>query len=175
MILVRPLKVVGDFAYVPLTKNYSAIIDAEDAELIGQYNWCATEEKRKDGSICKVYAKRSIRTPGNKIVTQLMHKLILPIESGYEVDHIDGNSLNNRKTNLRKCTRSENARNCKIKYDNKTGVKVVCWAKHAKKFVVKIRFKGKQKHLGYFSSIDEAAEEYAKWSKELHGSFGRVS
>jgi hypothetical protein len=73
------------------------------------------------------------------------------------VDHIDGNPQNNNISNLRFATTTENARNTKIKVDNTSGIKGVCFNKATNKWQAQIRFDGKRAHLGYFETIEEAA------------------
>jgi hypothetical protein len=81
----------GKIAYIPLTRNLQAIVDAEDYEWLNQYKWHARVSA--DGMI---YAKRQVRGHG-----VYMHRLIMQPPQGMVVDHINGNSLDNRRCNLR--------------------------------------------------------------------------
>ncbi len=100
----------------------------------------------------------------------LTHRLIFMFHHGYfpqEVDHIDGNKHNNKIENLRAATRSENAKNQKLKTSNTSGHKNVAWAKREQKWRVRLTVNGKDKHIGYF--IDrELADLVAIESCNLH-------
>lgn len=103
IILIRKLRVVGDIAYVPLTKGKEAIIDAELAPLVGQYNWYAEQ-----GYKTLWYAARGGGKGKSKV---LLHRQILGAKPGEEVDHEDGDGLNCRRSNIRIATHQENMRN----------------------------------------------------------------
>lgn len=88
-----------------------------------------------------------------------------------EVDHIDGNGLNNKWCNLREASRMENNRNYPKPKTNTSGYKGVSWAKHVNKWLAKICANNKQCHLGYFDDPVLAHEAYCKAADELHGAF----
>jgi len=87
------------------------------------------------------------------------HRLIWLGVYGYlpeEVDHKDRIRHHNWIDNLRSATKSENQKNTKIRKDNKSGIKGVCWYKHIKKWTVQISIDTKQKTIGRFKDFDEA-------------------
>ena len=170
---VRPIRVVGDIAFVPLTKGYEAIIDAADVHLVEEHNWCAKVFHRKDGSIQTVYAVRSERSGGKQHEIR-MHRVLADTPDGMETDHHDGNGLNNRQSNLRDATRSQNQHNQRVRADNSSGAKGVGWDKTKGKWRVRIGLNGKVRSLGRYTDINEASAAYAKASAEFHGKFGRV-
>ena len=92
----------------------------------------------------------------------LIHRLIwawhgYSLEPNQDIDHIDGNGLNNRIENLRPTSRKQNLENTKsARKDSKSGVKGVCWHKGTKKWGAQIQHNGKKIHLGCYESIDEA-------------------
>ena len=89
----------------------------------------------------------------------MAHRLIFMFHHGYlpiEVDHIDGNKMNNRIENLRPATHSENLKNQKIKINNVSGLKNVGWARREQKWRVRLTVNGKDKHIGYFKDRDLA-------------------
>ena len=86
-----------------------------------------------------------------------------------EVDHIDGDKLNNRKENLRECTRANNLKNRKLNHNNKTGHKGVFWYDYNdyQKWRAYITLNGKQTYLGYFDNIEDAIHA-RKEAEEKH-------
>lgn len=112
------------------------------------------------------------RTVDKKAV--YIHRVIMSAKAGETVDHINGNPLDNRKSNLRVCTQSDNLCNTAIRKDNKSGVKGVSWAKHVKKWCAQIKYQGEKFHLGYFNNVDEAATAYQKAALKLHKEFSRI-
>lgn len=105
-----------------------------------------------------------------------VHRLIFLMHHGYlpaVLDHINGDTSDNRIDNLRACNKSQNACNSKIRSDNTSGVKGVCWKKGRGKWRAYIQVKGKQLHLGHFDDL-ELAELVVSEARELyHGKFAR--
>jgi len=104
-----------------------------------------------------------------------MHREIIRAPEGLLVDHIDGNGLNNRKSNLRLCTHSQNTynrrpnRNCSSRY------KGISFHKMSKKWEVAICCKGKREHLGRFDDEVKAALAYDRKAKQLFGEFAYLN
>jgi len=128
----------------PNIQNCVFIIDKDDYEKVYGYWW---------GNVSNGY----IGAKG-----MALHRFLTNCPKGLEVDHKNGNKLDNRKENLRICSRKENSRNAKISKRNTSGYKGVRWAKNEKKWVAGIIFNGKNVHLGYFTCKHEAAREYNK-------------
>lgn len=164
---IRPIRVEGNVAYVPLTKGYEAVIDAEDVPLVEGWCWRASIE---DGI---VYAKRTHNVNGKRINVR-MHRLLMGSPQGLEIDHRDGNGLNNRRSNLRVATSSQNKQNQGIRADNTSGFKGVTWVKRDRKWQARIEVGGKRRFLGLFKTPEAAHAAYVAANAELHGSFGRV-
>lgn len=171
---IRPIRVEGQVAYVPLTKGYTAIIDTADVAIVEGFNWCALECKAADGTMRAVYATRTVRGPGFKRHC-MMHRVIADTPEGMDTDHRDGDGLNNRRGNLRQATRSQNARNMRMKAVNTSGIKGVSWHKASNRWRATINTGTGLKHLGSFKCTTAAAIVYAKASRDLHGEFGRVA
>lgn len=115
---------------------------------------------------------RYIRFDGYMI---LAHRLawfysygVWPVEM---IDHIDGNRENNRLTNLREATMSQNACNGALRSTNKSGYRGVSWEKRKQRWVARIVKHGKQHVLGLFKTPEDARDAYLKAAKELHGEF----
>jgi hypothetical protein len=92
-----------------------------------------------------------------------------------EIDHRNGDPSDNRLTNLRLATRSQNIANTRLRIDTTSGVKGVTWNKRDGNWMAQIRVNGKQIFLGYFDAIEDAAEAYRIASKEHFGDFANTS
>lgn len=105
-----------------------------------------------------------------------LHRMIFLYHHGYltdglQVDHIDGDKINNRIENLRESTTAQNSYNSKLRVDNKSGVKGISWFKG--KWVVHVRIPGKHLYLGRFVTLEEAKAVIEKARNEHHGDFAR--
>ena len=164
----RPIRVEGDDALITLTKGYKAVIDAADVPLIEGSNWCAMVGRNT------VYAVRNDRS-GSKRRTLYLHRVLMGEPEGMEVDHIDCDGLNcRRSTNLRNATPAENKRNTRRPVTNTSGIKGVSWHRSSAKWRAHIKLDGKQRQLGAFNCPTAAAVAYVKASARLHGEFGRT-
>lgn len=161
----RKIRIEGDIAYVPLTQGYEAVIDASDVAIVKAYTWKATVDTRR------VYATTNVGGRENKTGMR-MHRLIMDAPDGVDVDHIDHNGINNRRNNMRLCTRSENLQNQRKRIDNTSGFKGVHYYKRTGRWRAYIMLEGKERHLGYFDTPELAYDAYCTASKELHGDYG---
>lgn len=107
-------------------------------------------------------------TVNGKRISVYMHREILGVEPGDEVDHIDQNKLNNSRGNLRICTRSANMQN-RHRKDNKSGYKGVYLQYRNNGWAAQIRIDGKSKYLGYFKCPRQAARAYDSAAREAFG------
>lgn len=148
---------------IPITKGYVALIEDESYELVSQFKWHAAEDLRT------VYAATRVKKDGKR-VTVKMHRLIMGNPLG-KVDHINGNGLDNRISNLRVATDSQNACNRRTPTHNKSGFKGVWWHKRYQHWQASISVNGKRKHLGVFDTKEDAARAYNEAAKQHHGEF----
>jgi len=155
-----------------LTQGKIALVDDEDYEWLNQYRWYAHKKTKHSFS-----AGRNIPLDNRKQRSQKMHRLILGLERGdkRECDHIDGNSLNNQRNNLRICSRHQN--NCNRKsYSNSTSTyKGVSWNRLLKKWRADIQVNNKHILLGSFAFEKEAAQAYNRAAKKYFGEFARLN
>lgn len=150
---------------IKLTKGYVAFVDDEDYDNLIGLNWYACQCNKK------VYARASL--PNDKKV--FMHRYLLECMSDREIDHKDGNGLNNQRVNLRECTRQQNACN-RSKSKNTTSVYLgVSWRKERSKWRAGIKKNDKYTHLGYFNSECDAAIAYNNAAKSLNGEFANLN
>lgn len=111
----------------------------------------------------------------NKRITKSLHQIIMgEIPKGMVIDHIDGNPLNNQKSNLRICTPQQNQFNQR-KTRGVSKYKGVSWYKNYKKWMAKIKFNGRTYNLGYFNTEIQAAKAYDEKAKEIFGEFANLN
>jgi|WetSurMetagenome_2_1015567.scaffolds.fasta_scaffold284616_1 hypothetical protein len=149
---------------INLTQNKFAIIDENDFEKVNQFKW------HFDGR----YASRNVpKYENNK--SKGMHRFILNPSKGMEVDHKNLNSLDNRRSNLRIATRSQNMMNRDATRVSKTGVKGVSWNKRDKRWVANLKLLSKTIYLGSFKDIESAKIAYNNGAKKYCGKFARLN
>ena len=143
-----------------------AMVDDEDYDRIAKYKWTADQRKNV------AYAVRVIRTNGKQRTVRL-HQFVMETESGQQVDHIDGNGLNNQKANLRLCNHSQNAANVKRRRTSNTTsrYKGVVWNSDNCCWCVYLKCGTKSKNGGSFDSEIAAAARYDELAKAEFGEF----
>jgi hypothetical protein len=158
--------------------GYKVLIDDEDYEKLPKTK--CNVKIRRNGYIYFYYRKYSHSKflDGDKNCYEciFLHRFLCGIKYRDKeiVDHINGNTLDNRKCNLRICTNAENLRNQKRSKRNKTGYKGVSFDKNRKKYKACIRVNGIGIFLGRFNNPIVAYEAYCEASKKYHGEFGRT-
>ena len=143
---------------IKLTKGYVAIVSDCFYENLNRYKWCTYLMRGKP------YAARKTRDLSGKQHTIYMHREILGLAVGDKslVDHVNGETLNNRIENLRQCSNSQNLMNSSCHRDSLSSYKGVSWHKFKQKWRVSIFVNGHSKHIGYFENEYEAAKAYDK-------------
>lgn len=155
-----------------LTQNQIALVDDEDYEFLVNFNsWCATTHKRR-----KTFYAVSSKMVGDKCKNFFMHRLLLNISSNdLFVDHIDGNGLNNQRSNLRICTRNENQQNRPKNKNNKSGYKGVYWNTERGKWQADIMVDKKKVYLGRFDNVELAAKAYKDAALKYHAEYANIN
>lgn len=155
------------YLHIALTQGKIALVDAVDFDWLNQWNWCAHYNKNSG----LWYAERVDVSTGRRI-TYAMHRMILGCSSEERGDHKNGDGLDNRRNNLRKCTQADNAKNHRRYQTNKSGFSGVafvsknCWRAYIN--ADKVR-----KHLGCYRTPEEASKAYQAAAIELFGEFNR--
>lgn len=153
---------------VPLTQNLFSVVDAVDAKMVGRYCWQARRGTHTD------YAIRTSRATGEPKSTVFMHRLILNPPRDMEVDHRDGDGLNNRRTNLRMCSHVQNSRNQRSRCGS-SEYKGVSWDGNAQKWRASIKQEGRCVYLGSFGTEVSAARAYNEAAVNRFGQFACVN
>ena len=155
-------RIVENIVYIELKRNdgtiMETVIDLDDFDKINSYNSWLSQYSPKTKSY---YAYSSIKI-NNKWTSVQMHRVVMDnLESKLQVDHINHNTLDNRKSELRLVTPSKNQWNQK----NPLGY---CWNNYHKKWHVRIRIDYKSIHIGYFDNEEEARNAYLKAKSIYH-------
>ncbi len=150
---------------VQLTRGFSTIVDSDQYDRVSWYSWYSGTKSKKGSiyAICNQF----------KATHYNLSNFILDVPNGIIVDHINGDTLDNRKSNLRVVTKSQNAQNSRkpVRAKGTTSkYKGVNWDKTRNCWRASI-----QMSLGRFSSELEAAKAYDKKAKELFGDFARLN
>lgn len=135
------------------------LCDLEDWEYLKSYTWFQTHQ----GYV------RSDSGPGYR----LFHLSVVDKPEGMDVDHINGNPLDNRKVNLRVCTHQENCMNQQRCIKNTSGISGVTWYAAKEKWRAQIVVEGLHIHLGYFDNLDDAAKCRRSAEVRYFGSFAK--
>lgn len=155
----RHAVIEGSIAKIPLgidAKDGYSLVDI-DLAWIDKYQWY----KAKTG-----YAVAWVG--GEKLY---MHRLIMDKPNGKMIDHINHDTLDNRISNLRLATHSQNQRNRKLSKRNTSGVHGVSWAKNERSWTVRIRVGKRYLNLGYFEDINEAKKVRQEAEIKYYGVF----
>jgi hypothetical protein len=140
---------------IRLAGGQVALVDAEDYEWLSKFSW----------SLASRYAKRRAGK-----TSKLMHREIMNSPPGLDVDHINGDGLDNRRANLRLAGRGQNVANQKPKEGRYKGV-----SKNGKRYMARIKVHYKSRFLGLFDTPEEAAKMYDFAAKRYFGQFANLN
>lgn len=159
--MVKEIKLGGKHSNGSVT-----LVDDDDFTAFSSFNWVLSYNG---------YAIRYLTVDG-KSISIALHREIAKTPKGLEVDHINGNRLDNTKSNLRNTTHAENLRNQRrTKINTTSKYKGVSWISEKKKWRVEIKKNYKSKHLGYFDNEHDAARMYNFWATDLFGEYAHLN
>lgn len=143
---------------IPLTQGKEAIVDEGWFAFLNQWKW----------HYLNGYA---VRTDHSKTKNRRvhMHRLINQTPEGLQTDHVNGDTLDNRKVNLRSLTNVDNMRNSKLGTKNTSGLRGVSWGKSVNKWTAQISVHNKVIHLGCFVDKYDAHRAYLQACSKFHG------
>lgn len=154
---------------IPLARNLVALVDEEDYPLVSQYKWWLSYPH-----IQGLFYARTVTYLNGKRREIALHRLIMGFPEGKEIDHINGDGLDNRRSNLRICNRAENMHNSRKQKNNKSGYKGVILTRSGN-WRASIGVNGKCISLGTFYSAIDAAKRYDEEAKKLYGEFAALN
>lgn len=151
---------------IMISKGHVTIVDTEDYPLLSKYRWFALPRGRT------YYAYGHVGRESGKVISAFVHRLILNAPVGIQVDHINGDGLDNRRANLRLCTIAGNQHNRHTAW-GASKYKGVTWHKQKGKWQAQIQSNYKNIFLGLFDDEVAAARAYDVAALNLFGEFAR--
>jgi hypothetical protein len=154
----------------PLWRERFALVDDEDIERVSQRKWWVT-----GGKYQYVYTQKRV---GGKQVNTYLHRLIMGVDGATRrvlVDHVNGDTLDNRRANLRLCDKTRNGYNRGSDVNTSSQYKGVSWRKDTAKWVAQITAEGQHYGLGAFIDEVDAAKAYDEAARRLHGEFAYLN
>lgn len=156
---------------IRLTGGLYALVDDQDFEKLSRYRWRVNAQGY---AVRREYTRISKGVRHGKDIR--MHRQIMDEPEGLEVDHKNGNGLDNQRPNLRVATHRQNMFNRRKQSNNKSGFIGVSWSKQNKKWYACIGLPNrKTKCIGFFDDVIEAAKAYNQVALELRGRFARLN
>jgi hypothetical protein len=149
---------------VPLAGGHVLLIDAEDWTQFCKYTWQALQAPNGN----TFYARGKVAGK-----PEYLHRLLMDAPADKDVDHRNGEGLDNRRGNLRLCTESQNLGNSRIRVDNTSGYKGV--HRFCGRWRARIALNGKRRSLGMFADPWEAAQAYNRAALEQWGEFALLN
>lgn len=157
---------------IALTRGFFALVDDEDYERVAQFRWCVQSSRKGNP-----YVVRGVNAGGTRR-SMLMHRFIMGVDgepATLTVDHINGDPLDNRRSNLRLCTNKENLWNQSARKGGTSEYRGVSWNRRVRKWTAFIGVDGKNKYLGCYIDEADAARAYNREALEYFGNFARLN
>ena len=156
---------------IRLTQGQVATVDADDYGRLNQHKWYALWSKNTRS----FYAARKSRGEEGARREIQMHRVVMNTPQHLQTDHINHDTLDNRRENLRNCTRAENQHNSRPHVRGVSAFKGVSWHKLRAKWQAKIMVAGRRKFLGLFPDEVEAAKAYDEAAAQHFGGFAHIN
>jgi hypothetical protein len=170
-------KIVDNYVVVYYTQNdgktFEILFDLEDLELVQNLSYSIGITKCKHGTkpYAKIYKYLGMIEGKPKYKAFYLHRILLNFPDSF-VDHINHNTLDNRKSNLRLCTNEQNTKHKHGKNkNNKSGYRNVSWSEYYNKWLVQLQIDGKNHCLGKFSNVHDAGAFAKEMRRIYYGEF----
>lgn len=147
----------------------------ETGDLVWRYN---RSPRARSGAAVGIVHASGYKVTHIRKKNYLVHRLVWALHHGKypsQLDHINGNKLDNRIENLRECTSRQNGANKGLQRNNKTGFKGVSYCSRQNRYQATCRVDGKKKWLGYFDSAEAASSAYQQFAMKAHGDFYKAT
>lgn len=167
--MTQPEMAMTKFSLIQLSDELVTLVDSDHYEKLNSWNWCATENDRG-----KYYAHRRVRDETGKNWNIYMQRFLLDAGPGMYVDHINGNTLDNRMQNLRFCTPSQNGAN-RRKSSGTSKYKGVFWNSQRSVWQAALKTGGRRYYLGSFLVEEDAASAYDAKALATWGEFALLN
>lgn len=152
---------------IPLTQGKFALVDDEDFEELNKRKWCLSH-----GYAVSALPRGGKKTQNGRIIR--MHRVIMNVPAGTFIDHKNGDKTDNRKSNLRVCTRAQNIINSNAFSNNKFGLRGIVFHKQTGKWRARIGYEKKALSLGLFNTKEDAHNAYTEAAIKLYNEFAFV-
>ena len=152
-LLESKIDIGNEYAEIIINKQGTVLnvkIDKEDIDKVKQYRWCARYDKTIDGYYIEAWER------GKNRKRLKLHRLVMDCPVGLEVDHINRDTLDNRKENLRNVTPLENKQNKGFYKNNKSGYKYIYFDNNKNMYMIQRRKNNKQVLIGSSKTLQEA-------------------
>lgn len=160
---------------IPLTQGKVAIVDDTDYEWLNQWKWYCVHNRGRYYAVRSHWNKTKKVRERIHIATAIMTRLLGRKPVGFITDHISGDGLDNRRSNLRFCTHKQNGRNRRKQLNSSSRYKGVTWHPRNEKWQTSIKVDGHQYYLGQFVNERAAAQAYNDGAVRHFGEFARLN
>lgn len=164
--------------FITLTKGLKTAVSDQTYEWAKEFSWQAHSQNGFWYAVRSEYDRDAyVSGKASHTRTVLLHREIAAMLGLSDVDHRDGDTLNNQDENLRPCTRAQNCWNQKRRVSNTSGFKGVNWKKGcpSNPWIARLSFNKQRIQIGHFSTAEEAAKAYDRKAQELFGEFARLN